>query len=55
MIGENTVIGGNTFITSSVPANTRVSMKNPEMEYTTRDNRRVKEEIKQSEDWFYII
>ena len=55
VIGENTVIGGNTFITSSVPANTRVSMKNPEMEYTTRDNRRVKEEIKQSEDWFYII
>ena len=55
VIGENSVIGGNTFITSSVPANTRVSMKNPEMEYTTRDNRRVKEEIKQSEEWFYMI
>ena len=58
ILGGETVIGensGNTFITSSVPANTRVSMKNPEMEYTTRDNRRVKEEIKQSEEWFYMI
>ena len=53
-IGENSVIGGNTFITSSVPANTRVSMKNPEMEYRTHD-RLVREEMKQSDDWFYII
>ena len=55
VIGENSVIGGNTFITSSVPANTRVSMKNPEMEYRTTDSRIVKEEMKQSEEWFYII
>lgn len=55
VIGENSVIGGNTFITASVPPNTRVSMKNPEMEYRTTDNRRVKEEMKQSEDWFYTI
>ena len=53
-IGENSVIGGNTFITSSVPANTRVSMKNPEMEYRTHD-KVVREEMKQSDDWFYII
>lgn len=55
VIGENSVIGGNTFITSSVPANTRVSIKNPEMEYRTRENKLVTEEIKQSEEWFYII
>ena len=53
-IGENSIIGGNTFITSSVPADTRVSMKNPEMEYRTHD-KIVREEIKQSDDWFYII
>ncbi len=53
-IGENSIIGGNTFITSSVPANTRVSIKNPEMEYRTHD-KIVREEIKQSEDWFYVI
>ena len=55
VIGENSVIGGNTFITSSVPANTRVSIKNPEMEYRTRENKIVTEEVKQSEEWFYII
>ncbi len=55
IIGENSVIGGNTFITSSVPADTRVSMKNPEMEYRTTDNKRVREEVPQSDEWFYII
>ncbi|MCR4739050.1 MAG: serine O-acetyltransferase [Lachnospiraceae bacterium] len=55
VIGANSVIGGNTFITGSVPENTRVSMKNPEMEYRTRDNKIVTEEVKQSEEWFYMI
>ena len=55
VIGENSVIGGNTFITRSVPKNTRVSMKNPEMEYTTTDNRRVTEEVKPSDEWYYMI
>ena len=30
-IGENAVIGGSAFITSSVPANTTVAVKNPEL------------------------
>ncbi len=55
VIGENSVIGGNTFITSSVPANTRVSMKNPEMDYRTNDNKFKVEEIKQSNEWYYVI
>ena len=55
VIGKNSVIGGNTFITSSVPADTRVSIKNPEMEYRTSGQKPVKEEIKQSDEWFYII
>lgn len=55
VIGENTVIGGNAFITSSVPANTRVSIKNPEMEYRTKDNTLKTEEVKQSDEWYYII
>lgn len=55
VIGDNSVIGGNTFITSSVPVNTRVSMKNPEMEYRTTDNQVKKEEIRQSDAWYYII
>ncbi len=56
IIGKNSVIGGNTFITSSVPADTRVSIKNPEMEYRSAGGKEpVKEEIKQSDEWFYII
>lgn len=35
VIGENSVIGGNVFITSSIPANTRVSNKIPELDYKT--------------------
>ncbi len=55
VIGANSIIGGNTFITSSVPADTRVSIKNPEMEYRSAGDKHVKEEVKQSEEWFYII
>ncbi len=55
VIGANSVIGGNTFITSPIPADTRVSIKNPEMEYYTHGKKHVTEEIKQSEEWFYVI
>ena len=55
VIGQNSVIGGNTFITASVPPDTRVSMKNPEMEYRTTGNKRVVEEVLQGEEWFYMI
>ena len=55
VIGENAVIGGNTFITRSIDANTRVSMKNLEMEYRTGDNERRSEEIAQGDAWYYMI
>lgn len=54
-IGENTVIGGNAFITKSIAANTRVSMKNLEMEYHTNNNERKIDEIGQSDEWYYMI
>jgi serine O-acetyltransferase len=52
---NNAVIGGNAFITSSVGANTRVSMKNLEMDYVSTDKKHKTEEITQSEEWYYII
>ncbi len=55
VIGENAVIGGNAFITRSIDANTRVSMKNLEMEYRTDGNERKSEELTQSEEWYYMI
>ena len=33
VIGEGSTIGGNAFVTSSVPPNTTVLMKNPELVY----------------------
>lgn len=33
VIGRNSVISGNAFITSSVPADTKVSVKNPELKF----------------------
>ncbi|MBP5263039.1 MAG: serine acetyltransferase, partial [Lachnospiraceae bacterium] len=55
VIGENAVIGGNAFITRSIDANTRVSMKNLEMEYRTEGNVRKSEELAQGEEWYYVI
>ncbi len=55
VIGENTVIGGNTFITRSIGANTKVSMKNLEMEYRTKDDGIMSEEITQGDEWYYMI
>ena len=56
VIGENAVIGGNAFITRSIDANTRVSIKNLELDYTTTDSKKHKTtEFKQSDEWYYII
>lgn len=55
VIGKNAVIGGNAFITSSIPANTRVSIKNQELEYKTGNHKRKTEEIQQSGEWYYVI
>ena len=55
VIGENTVIGGNAFITRSIDANTRVSMKNLEMEYKTNGNTHRSFEVSQGDAWYYVI
>lgn len=55
VIGKNAVIGGNAFITRSIPADTRVSIKNQELEYKTGGKKRKAEEIQQSGEWYYII
>ena len=36
VIGTGAVIGSNAFVTSSVPAHTRVSIKNPELQFKDR-------------------
>ncbi|MDR2495466.1 MAG: serine acetyltransferase, partial [Spirochaetaceae bacterium] len=37
VVGEGVVIGSNAFVTQSVPENTKVSVKNPELQYKTDD------------------
>lgn len=53
VIGHDSVIGGNAFITTSIPPNTRVSIKNQELEY--KQGKGNNKEINQSEEWYYII
>ena len=56
VIGHDSVIGGNAFITTSIPSNTRVNIKNQELEYRQDNNAsRNTTEIVQSEEWDYII
>lgn len=43
VIGEGAVIGSNAFITSSVPPNTRVSIKNPDLHFKVRGDVQTKE------------
>ena len=55
VIGENSVIGGNSFITASIKPNSKVSTKIFENEYKTEGNKVKSEEVKQGDEWFYII
>ena len=56
VIGRGSVIGSNAFITSSVSPETRVSIKNQELNLKSgkKDNVKVND-IGQDESWFYVI
>lgn len=53
VIGHDSVIGSNAFITTSISSNTRVSIKNQELEY--KQGKWNSEELVPSEEWYYII
>jgi serine O-acetyltransferase len=54
VIGEGVVIGSNAFLTKSVPEKTRVSVKNPELQF--KDDKTVRNvEFNQGEFWDYVI
>ena len=54
IIGENCVIGSNVFITTSIPAGTKVNIKNQELKYH-QGKKTVNEPVDPDETWFYII
>src|SRR5579862_4276032 len=45
IIGKGATISGNVFLTQSVPPHTRVSMKNPELQYRNRPPKEFKQEL----------
>jgi serine O-acetyltransferase len=55
VIGEGVTIGGNAFVVKSVPENTRVSVKNPELQYKNNRNVSAYAELDQMEFWSYDI
>ena len=56
VIGAGSVIGGNAFITASIPAGTRVSIKNQELSMDYINKGGIKGmEIGQDGSWFYVI
>jgi serine O-acetyltransferase len=56
IIGEGVVIGSNAFVTKSVPEKTRVSVKNPELQFKMDDrNQWEQKEFAQEEFWDYVI
>jgi len=54
IIGEGVVIGGNAFVVRSIPEKTRVSVKNPELQYKN-NNISTHMELDQKEFWYYEI
>jgi len=55
IIGEGVVVGGNAFVVKSVPENTRVSVKNPELQFKNSRNVSAHIELDQMEFWHYEI
>jgi serine O-acetyltransferase len=56
VIGEGVVIGSNAFVTKSVPEKTKVSVKNPELQFKTDSlSQWDHKEFQQEEFWDYVI
>jgi len=55
IIGEGVVIGGNAFVIRSVPEKTRVSVKNPELQFKSSGNISTHMELDQLDFWHYEI
>lgn len=56
VIGRDSIIGGNAFITSSIPAGTRVSIKNQELSYNYSSDTPIQRvDLDQDDSWCYEI
>ena len=55
VIGTGAVIGANAFITSSIPAGAKVSIRNQEYSVRFDEGFEQPKELEQSTEWFYVI
>lgn len=56
VIGKNSVIGSNAFLTKSVPAGTRVTIKNQELQFKDKDGSIIEmSDVGQGDAWYYMI
>jgi serine O-acetyltransferase len=56
VIGEGVVIGSNAFVTKSVPEKTKVSVKNPELQFKADEqNKWEQKEFQQEPIWDFVI
>jgi len=55
VIGEGVIVGGNAFVVQSVPENTRVSVKNPELQFKSSKSVSAHVELDQMQFWAYEI
>jgi serine O-acetyltransferase len=56
VIGEGVVIGSNAFVTKSVPEKTKVSVKNPELQFKSdKESKWEHKEFQQEPIWDYVI
>lgn len=55
VIGANAVIGSNAFITRSISAGTRVSIKNQELQFKSGNKVPVQRDLEENEAWYYTI
>jgi serine O-acetyltransferase len=55
VIGEGVIVGGNAFVIRSVPEKTRVSVKNPELQFKSSGNISTHIELDQMDFWHYEI
>ncbi len=55
VIGHDSVIGSNAFITKSVEPESRVSIRNQELQIRNGKHKKNVEEFEQAETWYYMI
>lgn len=55
IIGKNAVIGSNAFVTKTIDEDTKVSIKNQELQFKSGSKSSIQKELEEDVAWYYII